>query len=304
MNLQDNKELFESIISETSLKYAISEDAVKKDYYVTLLLKDIISINENIIFKGGTSLSKAWHVINRFSEDIDLTCELHPTEGERRKITHDIKSIIEDNKLLLTNEKEIKSKVDHNIYKIKYDNENESDYLKDYIQIETSYFIGSFPSEIKKIASYIYDYLKETNKEDIINKYSLEPFEIRVQSLERTFIDKVFAICDYEIRKAYNRTSRHIYDLYKLYPAINMDNKFKKLIEEIRLLRREKSFCESAKEGININIKLKEVIQDKMFKSDYIDTTSKMFFRNENTSYDEAITVIDKIINSNLFIEE
>ena len=52
----------------------------------------------------------------------------------------------------------------------------------------------------KMIASYIYEYLKSIDKEDIIDTFDLKPFEIQVQALERTFIDKLFAIC-YETLK-------------------------------------------------------------------------------------------------------
>ena len=51
--------------------------AVEKDWWVSRTLEIIFQmpIAEHLVFKGGTSLSKAWKLINRFSEDIDLAIE-------------------------------------------------------------------------------------------------------------------------------------------------------------------------------------------------------------------------------------
>jgi hypothetical protein len=67
----ERKELF----SQTAAKFGyLSEAAVEKDFWVCWMLKNLFesSLRENIIFKGGTSLSKIFKLINRFSEDIDL----------------------------------------------------------------------------------------------------------------------------------------------------------------------------------------------------------------------------------------
>lgn len=52
-----------------------ADSAAEKDWWVTMCLKAIFSLpyKSYMLFKGGTSLSKGWNIINRFSEDIDLT---------------------------------------------------------------------------------------------------------------------------------------------------------------------------------------------------------------------------------------
>ena len=57
---------------------------------------------------------------------------------------------------------------------------------------------------------------------------------MNVQSIERTFIDKVFAICDYRIQNMQDRASRHLYDICKLLPVIKMDLKLDELIDTVR----------------------------------------------------------------------
>jgi len=50
---------------------------VEKDWWVSQTLKAVFELDvaEHLVFKGGTSLSKAWNLIERFSEDIDLAIE-------------------------------------------------------------------------------------------------------------------------------------------------------------------------------------------------------------------------------------
>ncbi|MCC8175353.1 MAG: nucleotidyl transferase AbiEii/AbiGii toxin family protein [Bacteroidales bacterium] len=65
------------VIEQTALKCNLTPQAVEKDLWVTALLQLVFSlpIAEKMIWKGGTSLAKAWNCINRMSEDIDLAVE-------------------------------------------------------------------------------------------------------------------------------------------------------------------------------------------------------------------------------------
>ena len=62
------------VINQVSTKTGLLPVAVEKDLWVMIALQAIFSteVAEHIVFKGGTSLSKAWGIIERFSEDIDL----------------------------------------------------------------------------------------------------------------------------------------------------------------------------------------------------------------------------------------
>lgn len=63
--------------------------------------------------------------------------------------------------------------------------------------------------------SYIGDMMAEEAPEALEN-FGLEPFEMKVQGLDRTLADKVFAICDYYMQERVKKHSRHIYDTYKV----------------------------------------------------------------------------------------
>ena len=87
---KDDKELLRDIIVTVSERTGIDESIVEKDYYVTMILKELVQRNPNVVFKGGTSLSKAYHAIDRFSEDIDITFEEHLGEARRKKIKYQL----------------------------------------------------------------------------------------------------------------------------------------------------------------------------------------------------------------------
>lgn len=72
MFLHENKLYFEAAVNACSKATGISNSIIEKDYYVTLVLKEISKLQQNIpvYFKGGTALYKALKSIRRFSEDI------------------------------------------------------------------------------------------------------------------------------------------------------------------------------------------------------------------------------------------
>lgn len=71
-NLEDNEKKF--VFKDVKNKIGLPAYVIEKDWWVVQTLDIIFSLDEaeHLLFKGGTSLSKAWHLISRFSEDIDL----------------------------------------------------------------------------------------------------------------------------------------------------------------------------------------------------------------------------------------
>lgn len=65
------------ILEQVNNQLGLPVQAIEKDWWVTIVLKAIFSSKyaEHFVFKGGTSLSKAYHLIDRFSEDIDLAID-------------------------------------------------------------------------------------------------------------------------------------------------------------------------------------------------------------------------------------
>ena len=74
------KEVLETVSSE--IKKA--EILVEKDTIQSMFLNELSKVNLPFVFKGGTSLSKAYNLINRLSEDIDLSMQKKPTQTEKK----------------------------------------------------------------------------------------------------------------------------------------------------------------------------------------------------------------------------
>ncbi len=299
--LHNDKETFEQVILKVASEMGIEPGIVEKDYYVTLFLKRIVQLQPSIIFKGGTSLSKCYKVINRFSEDIDLNIdtESKPTEGQRRKLKENIVSIIDEFGFTLDNAEGVKSRRNYNRYIVDYPTVFSSNFLKEHLIIETAVYIKAYPCEKLQATSIIYDYLKDSGYADLITKYELEPFELNVQTAGRTLIDKLYALGDYYLSDAVREHSRHIYDIYKLFDIVPLNDGLKQLAKEVFEERKPHEQCRSAKDGIDMNALLQEIINKDIYKKDYEDITSKMLF--EDVPYATAIKALQKIVDYKLF---
>lgn len=103
MKLYNDKEKFIEAIIATSKMYGLDPALIEKDYFVTLFLKKAVEQIPGLVFKGGTSLSKCYNLIDRFSEDIDLTLdEKHFTQSKKRKSIKDLILICDELNLKLT----------------------------------------------------------------------------------------------------------------------------------------------------------------------------------------------------------
>ena len=85
MYLHRDRETFKDMVEQAADSSGRTPAVVEKDYYVTLILKLLSEQLAECVFKGGTSLSKGFHVIDRFSEDIDITFKEHIGESRRKK---------------------------------------------------------------------------------------------------------------------------------------------------------------------------------------------------------------------------
>ena len=90
--LHNNTELFEQVVLRTAEYMKVEPGIIEKDYFVTLLLRKISKNIPSVVFRGGTSLSKCYKIINRFSEDIDLTIQYN--RARQAAITQEITEIV------------------------------------------------------------------------------------------------------------------------------------------------------------------------------------------------------------------
>ena len=161
--------------------------------------------------KGGTSLSKCYKVIDRFSEDIDLTVAQRPTQGQRYDMANAVMDMGNKIGLVLQNREEIRRRRDFNRYIFEYESIIANSYVKPLIIVEVYVALLAFPTTIGSIDSYVGQTLAKHDTR-IAAEFGLLPFDMTVQDIRRTFVDKVFAICDYYLAGKSERYSRHIYD--------------------------------------------------------------------------------------------
>ena len=278
---KENRELFRDAILLTSERLEVSEDIVEKDYYVTLILKKLSAIEYPVVFKGGTSLSKAFRVIDRFSEDIDITFTEHLGEAKRKKLKYKVlKPIAEELGIEIRNFDSIESAKNLNHYDFYYESvvgDRVINAIPPYVKLETSLMSYSFPTEERALGNYILEALDSEEKE-LIETYGLEAFPMRVQSLNRTLIDKVFAVCDYYMQGRNRRNARHLYDIYKLAAHVEIDEAFLKLVDEVRLHRINmgNEIAPAAPLEVNILELVQKICDEDFYKEDYRETTLKL----------------------------
>lgn len=303
MYLHRDRETFRDIIEQAADSSGRTPAVVEKDYYVTLILKLLSEQLNQCVFKGGTSLSKGFHVIDRFSEDIDITFNEHIGESRRKKLKNVVlKGISEELGMPVANWEETQSDRDYNAYLFSYESVFglQDDRLPQYVKLETALGSYSFPTQVVEIRNYIGDYLEGRGRADLAGQFSLGRFSMNLQSLERTYIDKIFALCDYYLQGRSKRCSRHLYDIYKLTPLIKFDEGFISLIGEVREHRSRMQVCPSARDAVDVPSVILEFCDNSFYREDYQAITS--YFAADAVPYDEVIGQMRALAAGNLFI--
>ncbi|RZK24223.1 MAG: nucleotidyl transferase AbiEii/AbiGii toxin family protein [Flavobacterium sp.] len=223
MNYHQSED-FKDAVRACAEKMHLREIFIEKDYWVTNVLKQLSQSKyaTQVVFKGGTSLSKAYDCIYRFSEDIDLA--IIPGEHSGAKLKALLKAVSTDITKGLTNipGHALEVKLGRNRTTVyQYERKIESlDFgvVKDIILLEVNCFTNPVPSCMKQVQSYLGKYLQENDFKEDVEKYGLEPFDIQVLALERTFFEKLLSInrLSYEGIDKLKEKIRHFYDIYQL----------------------------------------------------------------------------------------
>lgn len=198
---------------------------VEKDYWVTEALRVVArDYTAGVVFKGGTSLSKAWGLIDRFSEDIDLLIRQDETTGgtggsRDRYMKAIAQAIGEIDGLQLVTDG---SRSDRGISRssvFAYEPRTSMlEGLQPTIILEMGIRGGVHPTELRAIRSMLSMALEGTDLED----ESLDPFEMIALHPRRTLVEKLFALhCACELWHegqiaAIQRQGRHFSDVYFL----------------------------------------------------------------------------------------
>lgn len=301
MNLHTNKEDFEDLCVLTSEYIGIPEGAVKRDYYIVMLLQNLQNSNfaSECVFKGGTSLSKCYpESINRFSEDIDLTF-IPKEELSNKQYSKTLKRI---EKIIIGDEKSEKIEDERS-------DRSKSSYVwfeeDSRVKLEIGSSIMPDPYEAKVLKTYIQEFLEHKNMLDEIREYELKEVNINVLSIQRTFLDKIFSVKRHAIDGNITEKVRHIYDVTQLYKMkeikdfINDKNNLKNLVKKIKetdsfyLEKRNKPSSYNPLEKYNFNL-WKSYFTDDVKKS-YESLHENLVYGNKKQSFKEAMETFDSI---------
>ena len=231
----------QELLKQANIQTRIAKKNIEKDWWVTQVLKAIFSLPyaEHMSFKGGTSLSKAWNVIQRFSEDIDIAIsreylgfdgELSRTQVSdklrraacsfvREKLSADIKQQLiasEISEELFTVHVNITSvsTVDPEVVYVEYKTLFPFEtYVQNMVKVEVSGRSMTEPVQLVMMSSILDEIYTDA-------PFAEPAFPVSVVVPERTFLEKVmllheeFARPTAEVRT--ERMSRHLYDLQRM----------------------------------------------------------------------------------------
>lgn len=301
--LHNDEVLFKDAINQTVALTGFHPAIIEKDYYVTIILRELASELPFIVFKGGSSLSKCYKVIDRYSEDIDITIDTALSQKQKRKLKAVLQSITLQMGLEIPNIDDTYSRRDFNRYFIQYKPvySDPNSAIRTDVLLEISFTEVSFPVIMMDVHSFIGD-MFTLEAPELTGRYNLAPFKMKVQSMARTMIDKVFAICDYYLgQKEIDKHSRHIYDIYKLLPLVPDNDEYRKLVKDVRSERAKARICLSAQPGVNVPKLLQDIVDKNVYKNGYENLT--YYLLKDKVGYDDAIGAIRQIIKSGAFEE-
>jgi hypothetical protein len=313
-------------LNQASLNSGITSKAIEKDWWATLVLRMLFTSKyaPYFAFKGGTSLSKGWGIIDRFSEDIDiaLNSEVFGMPYKDKPSKTYVEQLRREGCLFTSNEiakelitqfeklpipvelfaieveairKDMPDTDPQTIY-LNYKSLFEPNpYLPDRVKIEFSVRSQKDPNESRFMHTMLNSYFPN-------EIYGEEPFEVATMHPKKTFIEKILLLHEEynredEVTMRTYRMSRHYYDLCQInkdYSNALSDISFiEDIIEHRKLYSRLRHFDYSTLCIGKISLIPPESILIKL-KRDYDEMAKEMMYGHVPT-FTEVVDVVRTI---------
>ena len=222
-----DSESFRDLLHASSEDLKVPVQLVEKDYYISSILRALSksAYSQQIVFKGGTSLSKAYQLIDRFSEDVDFAVIGGDMSGNQvktllSKLMKEVTEGFAEDKSFSDISKGSKYRKQSFSYDAQMGLDVSFNPIPSRIVVEISAFANPFPYEKRMIEPFVTTYLKKQNLEDIASQYHLEPFELNVLSLKQTLCEKTVSLIRFSMSQdplaSLSSKIRHFYDLNAL----------------------------------------------------------------------------------------
>ena len=326
-----NNELVDrlAMLQQTEIKHSgINQVAIEKDWWVTVILKALFKTDcrDSLIFKGGTSLSKGFNIIERFSEDIDLAISHSffgiekTSKNQREKLRKMSRTYIHEafsaqldsllkemgisgysiENVTQTQDKNgewrsIDSDKDPTVILLHYPSvvEDTISYIPPRVKIEISCLSMDEPTEEREIHSLIGECFESEDADANCIVRTVVP--------TRTFLEKIFLLAE-EFQKEQPRSlrmSRHLYDLEKLmdtkygHEALSDRSLYDAIVEHRRTYYALKHINYDLHNPSTINFTIPESSIE-AWKADYTDMR-RFFIYGESWSFDVLIKKIEEL---------
>lgn len=223
MKLHHDIKLFSEMLRAASQHLDIKLEFVEKDYWITLVLSRLAKSKyvAESVFKGGTSLSKGYNLIERFSEDVDIAII-----NDKGKTGNEIKTMIRTIEKEITSDlKELQmdgvtskgSRFRKSVFEYA---STEKGNKNNKLIVEINSFANPFPYQRLTIQSMVFDFLMQTSNEKYVDQYNLQSFEVNVLNKEQTLLEKMVSLIRFSFKEntveSISEKIRHFYDLYYL----------------------------------------------------------------------------------------
>ena len=317
-----SKELQLQVLEQTRSIEGLDQQVIEKDWWVTQVLRALFTLpySEHLSFKGGTSLSKCWGLIERFSEDIDIgiSREYLGFDGELSKTQISDKlrraacSFVREHLQYDVRNKMVKHGINPDLFEVSVDitpvttTDPEmilinyksvlptSEYIRHAVKIEVSGRSMHEPVVEHDIRSMIDTAFPET-------PFAEAPFKVWAVTPHRTFLEKMFLLHEEfakpteEIRA--ERMSRHMYDLERMMrtpiakEALQDTELYNAVIEHRRKFIGLRGFDYSTLQPDTLNILPPTPEIEQLWREDYRRMQDTMIY-GESVDFDELIKMI------------
>lgn len=229
MTLHLDAAAFAEAVAVAARQLQLAPVLIEKDYWVSYVLRALAdsAYREHVVFKGGTALSKAYGLIARFSEDVDLA--IAGTEGWSN---NRIKKLMDDAARVITQGLEADPTAPGTVrgshfrktahrFPTTHDPAAVLPQVRaGAVLLEINAFARPYPSHWRPVQSYIGQVLAAAGQVAAVAEFGLAPFEVLTLALERTLVEKILAL----VRAGYaadplvelQAKVRHAYDLHQL----------------------------------------------------------------------------------------
>lgn len=223
IRLRNNQKELAARCGTVAAATGVPLEHVIKDFWITEALRAMVNAANrerlHLVFKGGTSLSKGYRVINRFSEDIDLLCVAEGGDGAvhsaMRRMHHAVANHLGVAPIIDTSRS---AKGLFRPAEFEYPGQTllEGE-VPGTIRVELSTWGGAIPSENKNLKSLLAEHSPPSKRNDVCEEFA--SFNITVLRPERTLVEKLIILHDAATSNdehRQRRTARHYYDIWCL----------------------------------------------------------------------------------------